>query len=95
VNVNENMPWIVEHLHSLHFPLNYPSTSPVLHDTDAPALQFEEQRINFYDVAAMILPSNRLDDPRQISEPMIILYMTDIAILPLISKHLGGNIPGE
>jgi hypothetical protein len=76
------MPWIAEHLPSLHFP----STSPVLH---------EEQRINFYDVAAMIMPSNRLDDPREISEPMIILYMTDIAILPLISKHLGGNIPGE
>lgn len=39
----------------------------------------------------MIIDSNRLDDSRAKDEHIIILYMTDSAILPLISKHLGGD----
>ncbi|PGG98578.1 hypothetical protein AJ79_08831 [Helicocarpus griseus UAMH5409] len=71
------------------FLLNYPSTNSG-HAPRTPALDFEGQNISFQGVAALILPSSRLDKSRSPDEPLIILYMANSAMLPLVENHWGG-----
>lgn len=59
-------------------------------NTRAPALDFEDQNISFQGVAALILPSSRLDESRSPDEPLILLYMANSAMLTLVENHWGG-----
>ncbi|KAJ6092720.1 hypothetical protein N7486_008009 [Penicillium sp. IBT 16267x] len=72
------------------FLLNYPSTNSSHANTRAPGLDFEDQNISFQGVTAVILPSSRLDESRSPDEPLIVLYMANSAMLPILENYWGG-----
>ncbi|KAJ5593335.1 hypothetical protein N7537_010239 [Penicillium hordei] len=84
------MPYHDDDEMNFSFLLNYPSTNSSHANTRALVLDFEDQNISFQGVAALTLPSSRLDESRSPDEPLIILYMANSAMLPLIENHWGG-----
>ncbi|KAL5044376.1 hypothetical protein BDW71DRAFT_209380 [Aspergillus fruticulosus] len=72
------------------FLLNYLSASYGLTEQNVPTMDFEDGTITIQGVAALILSASRLDRNRYPDEPVIILWLASLGLLPRLDKYLAG-----
>ncbi|KAL2833888.1 hypothetical protein BDW59DRAFT_156689 [Aspergillus cavernicola] len=71
------------------FLLNYLSTGQA--GEDVFTMHFESETISIRSIATLILSTRRLGSTKEVNEPMIMLYLSDLSMLPLIARYLGGS----
>ncbi|KAL4901984.1 hypothetical protein BDW74DRAFT_181141 [Aspergillus multicolor] len=72
------------------FLLNYLSASQTRTEHNVPTMNFDDGMVTIHGVAAQILSASRLDRQKHAEEPMIVLWLASLMLLPLLDKHLGG-----
>ncbi|KAL4999786.1 hypothetical protein BDV10DRAFT_183934 [Aspergillus recurvatus] len=72
------------------FLLNYLSASHGRTEQNIPTMDFEDGTITIQGVAALILSASRLDRNGNDDEPVIILWLASLGLLPRLDKYLAG-----
>ncbi|KAL4813130.1 hypothetical protein BDW67DRAFT_187984 [Aspergillus spinulosporus] len=86
-------PFYDEDKKEFSFLLNYLSVSHSRTEQNVPSMDFEEGTITVQGVAALILSTSRLDHNIEGNEPVIILWLASLGLLPRLDRYLGG--PGN